>query len=116
MSIPEIQVQNMTWVPKSAYDKLQADNLLVADMAKKFADERDELKAYNTNLLWANKSIKEYNEKLAEALKYYAHKDHYEDRMTLSGHRPPGVMAERGDKAREALADYSLQSADKVGK
>lgn len=40
---------------------------------------------------------------IQDALEYYAHPDHYEENYRLSGLRPPGVLVERGGKARRAL-------------
>ncbi len=39
-----------------------------------------------------------------QALEFYAHPDHYEERVTLSGTRKPGVLTEGGEKARACLA------------
>lgn len=38
-----------------------------------------------------------------EALNYYEHPVHYEERETMGGMRPPGVMTDRGNRARETL-------------
>lgn len=40
-----------------------------------------------------------------EALQYYAHPDHYEERQTFSGLRPPGVLSDNGDRARKTLIE-----------
>lgn len=42
-------------------------------------------------------------EELTEALQFYATEDHYEERVTFSGIRKPGVLQDRGAKARDAL-------------
>lgn len=40
---------------------------------------------------------------LLDALEYYSHPDHYEERVTFKGTRQPGVLTDNGQKAREAL-------------
>lgn len=47
-------------------------------------------------------------QKAIEALKFYAHPEHYEERITLSGARQPGVLTEGGDKARATLKDLGV--------
>lgn len=42
-------------------------------------------------------------ERAREALGYYADPTHYEERQTLGGLRPPGVLVESGRKARDVL-------------
>lgn len=51
------------------------------------------------------------SEELVEALKYYAHPDHYTETMRMEGLRQPGVLIEGGDKARKALAKFKQYSA-----
>lgn len=41
-----------------------------------------------------------------EALGYYAHEEHYEKRLTMTGVRPEGVLVEGGAKARDVLAKW----------
>lgn len=43
-------------------------------------------------------------ERFRIGLEYYAHPDHYEERITLCGLRGPGVLTDGGRLAREALA------------
>lgn len=44
---------------------------------------------------------------VVEALKYYSHHEHYEETPTLSkpGIRQPGVLTDKGHKARETLSE-----------
>lgn len=61
--------------------------------------EKDELLSIRTRV------PTETEQKLAaaiEACEYYGHPDHYEERHTLTGTRPPGVLVEGGEKARKA--------------
>lgn len=58
-------------------------------------------------------------ERAEEALAYYSHPDHYEERITMCGTRPPGVLADRGKKARVVLGDngkYSDHATHEDGK
>ncbi len=56
--------------------------------------------AYPLSAAEANKLVG-----IAEALEYYAHPDHYTESPTLNkpGVRPPGVLTDKGAKARRAL-------------
>jgi hypothetical protein len=49
-------------------------------------------------------------QELVEALEYYAHPEHYEERETIRGPRAPGVLVEGGQKAREALKTFRKDS------
>lgn len=50
-----------------------------------------------------NQKLERDNAVLVKALKYYANADHYKERKTMGGIRQPGVLAEGGSAAREAL-------------
>lgn len=65
-----------------------------------FADERHQIHAM----------AKVIREQMA-ALEYYAHPEHYEERVTLKGVRPPGVMVNMGTAARAALDSTTSQLA-----
>lgn len=45
-------------------------------------------------------------ESAREMAEYYAHPDHYEETIRIGGTRPPSVLIERGNKARDWLAKY----------
>lgn len=48
-------------------------------------------------------------EEAREAMGYYACPAHYEERVTMGGTRPPGVLVEQGRKARAFLERWGLK-------
>lgn len=84
--------------------KIEHDQLEVA--TDRVGSMRDKLywakKKGNMNSIFELRDL-EYLIACADALQYYAHPDHYEPFRTLGGDRKPGVLTERGEKARLAL-------------
>lgn len=59
-------------------------------------------------------AVEQENLRMREALEYYAHPDHYEERNTLSGLRPAGVLVDKGELAQKILR--SILHTDRLAK
>jgi hypothetical protein len=52
-----------------------------------------------------DEDIANFKAKVLEVLEYYADESSYESFQTLGGLRGPGILKERGEKARRAIAE-----------
>ncbi len=56
---------------------------------------------------------REVIEALIEALNFYSCEVHYESLERMGGRRPPGVLSDRGNRAREAIKLYADHKKEK---
>lgn len=71
----------------------------VQELEKKLA-ERDQVRLWNEN-----EELRAKLEKAVKMAEFYSHPDHYEEFVTMGGMRGPGVLAEKGNLARQFLKE-----------
>lgn len=87
---------------KVGYDPLKAGaqwgfaarDATLADLRRQLAINENEITTLTTD-----------KQKLIGALEYYSRPDHYEPWESMAGPRGPGVLTDKGRKAREALKE-----------